>query len=321
MIVRFWGTRGSLAAPLSAAGVREKVREALVCARGRDLTEDAALDTFIEETLRFTVSGTFGGNTSCVELDAGDSYVLCDLGTGVREFGNRFMAHPDPRKKKEFNVFVSHVHWDHIMGFPFFVPAYIPGHTVRIHGCHDVLEEAFRHQNGAPGFPVPFDVLGADIEFVVLEAGKTYEVSGYTVRTIKQHHGGDSYGYRFERDGKAVVYSTDAEYKIEAPEIMDAFVRFAEDADLVIFDAMYSLADSVSVKEDWGHSSNVIGVELCQRARVKHYCMYHHEPIYDDTTLQRILDETIRYEQISQEGAIEHAMAVSSAYDGMEIEI
>ena len=84
---------------------------------------------------------------------------------------------------------------------------------------------------------------------------------------------------------------------------------------------MYSLADAVSLKEDWGHSSNLVGVELCQRAGVKHYCMYHHEPIHDDANLQRILAETIRYGEISQEGCEAHSLTISSAYDGMEIEV
>jgi hypothetical protein len=114
---------------------------------------------------------------------------------------------------------------------------------------------------------VDFARLGATIEFVTLDPGREYEVGGLRVRAKRQLHSGDSYGYRFEKDGKAVVYSTDSEHKRDHPAETDAFVEFFRDADLVIFDAMYSLADAVSVKEDWGHSSNIVGVELCQRAR------------------------------------------------------
>jgi ribonuclease BN (tRNA processing enzyme) len=204
------------------------------------------------------------------------------------------------------------------MGFPFFLPAYIPGNTVRIYGCHERLEEAFRRQHGAPSFPVEFSRLGARLEFVRLEPGKRYEVAGLGVRATRQRHGGDSYGYRFERDRVVLVYSTDSEHKLEDAASTAAFVEFFRDADLVIFDAMYSLADAITVKEDWGHSSNVVGVELCQMAGVKHLCMFHHEPLFDDDQLRRVLAETRRLEEITR-GATR--LEVSSAYDGMEIDL
>lgn len=319
MRVRFWGTRGSLAAPLNATAVRQKVFDALSQARAATLDTDAAIDAFIDNELSFAVRGTFGGNTSCVEIDGGgDEYVICDMGTGLREFGNRVMATPDAGKNNVFNIFMSHLHWDHIMGFPFFVPAYVPGNMIVIHGCHEVLEQAIRQQHSSPNFPVDFAQLGAEIVFVPMTPGESYEVAGLSVRAMKQYHEGDSYGYRFEKDGKAVVYSTDSEHKIDQPEQMDAFVAFFQDADLVVFDAMYSLVEAVSLKEDWGHSSNIFGVELCQRAGAGHLCLFHHEPNNDDATLCQILSETIRFEEISEEGS---GLRVSSAYDGLVIDI
>jgi phosphoribosyl 1,2-cyclic phosphodiesterase len=215
-------------------------------------------------------------------------------------------------------VFMSHLHWDHIMGFPFFMPAYLPGNRIRIHGCHAALEEAFRRQHAAPSFPVDFARLGAAIEFVTLEPGREYEVAGLRVRAKKQLHGGDSYGYRFEMGGKSVVYSTDSEHKRDDPAETEAFVEFFRDADLVIFDAMYSLADAISVKEDWGHSSNIVGVELCQLARARHLCLFHHEPINDDATIARILTETRRLEEITRRGP---GLEISAAYDGLELAV
>ncbi len=298
------------------------MRTALERAIGRDLSSKDKLERFLDDELGFAVAGTYGGNTSCVEIDAGgEEYVLCDLGTGVREFGGRYLGQGNPAKRTVFNVFMSHPHWDHIMGFPFFAPAYRPGHRIRIHGCHENLEAVFRGQNAAPSFPVDFSELAGTIEFVTLEPGRSYDIAGLCVRAMRQYHAGDSYGYRFERDGKAVVYSTDSEHRLDHPEEAEPFVAFFKDADLVIFDAMYSLGDVASVKADWGHSSNVIGVELCHRAGVKHYCMFHHEPMHDDARLHAILQETIRYEEINEERARPERMRVSTAYDGMEIEI
>ena len=317
MRVRFWGTRGSLPAALTAPALREKVVSALVAAAGRDLGTPEKARAFAD-TLPFSVVNTFGGNSSCVELrDEGAGRVLLDMGSGARAAAGDALR--DLKGKPgEFNVFQSHLHWDHIMGFPFFTPAYIPGHRIRIHGCHKELEHAFRRQQDQPSFPVDFGKMGAKIEFEVLEPGRTYDIAGYRVTAKLQAHGGDSYGYRFERNGKSIVYTTDSEHKLEEAAVTQGFIDFFRDADLVVFDAMYSLADAISVKEDWGHSSNVIGVELCQEAGVKHLVLFHHEPAYDDATIERIWHETQRLEEITRG---DKPLTVTAAYDGLEITV
>jgi phosphoribosyl 1,2-cyclic phosphodiesterase len=319
MLVRFWGTRGSLPVAMTSADVIGKLTAALVRAAGRHLDTPEKARAFVESELDFAVSHTFGGNSSCVEIEAGrGEYVLCDLGSGARPFGNHVLATRGPRTPATYHVFMSHLHWDHIMGFPFFMPAYLPDNCIRIHGGHEGLEEAFRRQHSAPSFPVDFSRFEAQVEFVRLEAGRTYDIAGLRVTPKRQRHSGDSYGYRFEGGGKVVVYSTDSEHKMDDPAEADGFVEFFRNADLVIFDAMYSLADAITVKEDWGHSSNVVGVELCQRARVRHLCLFHHEPINDDEQIARVLRETRRLEEVTHTG---HRLAISAAYDGMEIAV
>jgi ribonuclease BN (tRNA processing enzyme) len=217
-----------------------------------------------------------------------------------------------------YHIFVSHVHWDHIMGLPFFTPAYVPGNRIHIYGSHTWLESALRRQQDEPSFPVDFSFLHADIEFVHLEPDRPNAVAGMTVTTMLQRHAGDSYGYRFEANGKTVVYTTDSEHKLDDPVETESYVAFFRDADVVIFDAMYSLADAISVRADWGHSSNVVGVELCQMAGARHLCLFHHEPAYSDQTIDAVLTDTRRLEEITRTGA---PLAVSAAYDGMEIEL
>jgi phosphoribosyl 1,2-cyclic phosphodiesterase len=317
--VRFWGTRGSLPAPVGHRQMREKIRQALLAACEHGLSNPDHVDQFIDDVLPFSVHGTFGGNTSCVEIAVpGEEFVLCDLGTGAREFGARVLAESGAAQRHCFNVFLSHLHWDHIMGFPFFAPAYLPGNRIRIFGCHDTLREALLRQQSAPCFPVAFGALGASIEFIEMEPGIDYQIAGFSVRAIRQFHEGESYGYRFARDGKAVVYSTDCEHKASVLDGSYPFVEFFRNADLLIFDAMYSLAEAVSVKADWGHSSNIVGVELAQLAKVKQLALFHHEPAYDDAGIERVLRETRRYEEISRDG---HRVEIISAYDGLELTI
>jgi anti-anti-sigma factor len=319
LCIRFWGTRGSLPAPLGERAVRLKIRDALLAARGQSLETEAAIDDFMESRLPFSARGTFGGNTSCVEISTGrDEYVICDLGTGAREFGNHVIAEHDRAAKRCFNVFLSHVHWDHIMGFPFFGPAYIPGNLIRIHSSHPAVGEALLKQQSDPCFPVNFRALPATVELVALEPGRAYEIAGFSVTSIKQFHTRDSYGYRFSRGNKTIVYSTDCEHKYSSLDQSYPFIAFYRDADVLIFDAMYSLADTISVKEDWGHSSNVVAVELAQAARVKRLVLFHHEPAYDDRMIEEVHAETVRFEEISRPG---HKVEVISAYDGLELEL
>jgi phosphoribosyl 1,2-cyclic phosphodiesterase len=316
--VRFWGTRGSLPVALTAPELRARVVAAVKGARTATLPSDDAVESYVDG-LGFAVAGTFGGHTSCVQIESdGPHYVLCDLGSGARPFGQAALARHGPASPQAYHIFMSHPHWDHIMGLPFFTPAYIPGNRLRIYGGHHELESALRRQMDPPSFPVPFSCFKAEIEFVHLEPGIRHEVDGMTVTALRQRHGGDSYGYRFEQHGRTVVYSTDSEHTLAEPDDAKRFVEFFRDADLVIFDGMYSLADAISVKADWGHSSNIVGVELCQHAGVAHLCLFHHEPAYDDATIARVLDDTRRLEEITRAG---RPLRISAAYDGLEIEL
>ena len=317
MSVHFWGTRGSLPAPLTLQQLRNKLASALVAGAGMNLDTIERAHGFLE-SLPFHIGGTYGGSTSCVELSANENnVVLLDMGSGARLAGQEALRRLSGRPG-EFHIFMSHLHWDHIMGFPFFNPAYIPGQRIHIYGCHDQMENAFRRQQMEPSFPVDLSKMASNIEFVRIEPGRVYNIAGYQVSAKLQQHPGDAYGYRFEKNGKCVVYSTDAEHKPENMQDTAAFVEFYRDADLVIFDAMYSLADSVSVKEDWGHSSNVAGVELCQQARVKRLALVHHDPANDDATVERLCHDALRLEEITRPGS---RLEVLAAYDGLEIQL
>ena len=319
MLIRFWGTRGSLPVALGAEAVRAKVARALVAANGHSISNRDEADAFIDRELDFATGGTYGGATACVEIEAGDSFFVCDMGSGLRQFGLSAMDRCAAGHRRDYNFFQSHLHWDHIMGFPFFVPAFDPGARIRIHSAHPDAEEALRRQQEEISFPVPFDWLSASIEFVTMTPGETIEVDGLTVVAEKQQHSHDSYGYRFtDADGRTTVFSTDSEHKADNMKDEAAFIDFFRDADLVIADTMYSLADSVSMKEDWGHSSNVVAIDLCHHAGAKRLALFHHEPTYDDEDIQRMHQESIRYEELTRAGS---PLEVLCAYDGLEIRL
>ena len=161
MRVRFWGTRGSMPVALTWRDLRDRLAQVLVAANGRKLDGIEKAAAFVEQELDFALSHTFGGHSSCVEFETGsDQYFVCDMGSGARPFGAHVLARQSGRPAT-VNVFMSHMHWDHIMGFPFFGPAYVPGTKLRIYGCHSDLEHALRRQQEPPSFPVPFSQLSA----------------------------------------------------------------------------------------------------------------------------------------------------------------
>lgn len=327
MRVYFWGTRGSLPASMTEAVVRQKIFRALKEAKAMNIKNDGDIEKFVDG-LPFDVRGTYGTNTSCVEIRNGEEYIICDAGTGLRDLGNHHMKLVEQGLKSAtgsvFNIFISHFHWDHIQGFPFFTPAYIAGNKLRVLSFHENLQDHFIKQQSSPYFPVPLAGMQADIEFVSLKPGEHYEIGGFTVFGIEQMHPGVSFGYRFQKDGKSVVYSSDAEHKTSyesfARDDNYPFLDFFKEADLLIFDAQYDWNDVVLSKDDWGHSSFVPAVELGAKANVKHLCLFHNEPAYSDERLLALLNDTKNYLKVYNNHRL-HPMKIDLAYDGFEIEV
>lgn len=321
MRVYFWGTRGSLPASITSGAIKAKIVKAIRASRARPLETDEAIEDFVRNELPFPVRASYGGNTACVELRSADEYVLCDAGTGLRDFASAYMkakAGGQQNLPTVFHLLMSHPHWDHLQGFPFFTPAYLPGHRIHIYGGHADLESIFVRQQSEPCFPVPLAAMRADIRFHTLETGSEYDIAGMKVTCIRQNHPGDSYGYRFQKDGRIVVYSTDSEHKDSGREEHDRFLAFFSDADLLIFDAQYSFLDAVDAKENWGHSSNLLGVEMAVAAGVRRLCLFHNEHTFDDDALDRFLEDTRAYLKILDGSS---RLKIDLASDGLDIKL
>jgi phosphoribosyl 1,2-cyclic phosphodiesterase len=320
MLVRFWGTRGSLPVAQRAATTEAKIVAALLKASGRSFGDEAAARQFVRDELSFAEAHTYGGATTCVEIDdVADSFFICDMGSGLREFGIDAFRRIAGGHNRTYNFFMSHLHWDHIMGFPFFGPAFDPGAKIVIHSGHSDTEQALRRQQEEISFPVPFDWLRASFEFKTLTPGETYQVDGVDVELMPQDHSHGSYAWKFRKDGKTTVFSTDAEHRLGDDKDKEAFEKFFTGADAVICDTMYSLAESVTMKADWGHSSNVMAVNLCHGANAKKLVLFHHEPTSSDIDIERMHEETIRYEQLNRRGA--SPLEIVCSYDSLELPV
>ncbi len=318
MKLHFWGTRGSLPYSVRPEQVKKKIEMALTEAVEYGLNNTDDVGDFIENNLSFDIRASYGCNTSCVELRWGPEFIICDAGSGLRDLGDYVMT-SGLKPPQTFHIFQSHLHWDHIQGFPFFTPAYIPGNTIHIYGYHDQLEAAFVNQQMPPYFPVPLSAMSADIHFHVLDVSQTRNIAGVQVHGIKQVHPFDSYGYCFEKDGRKVVYSTDSEHQEESEKEDYAFIDFARNADVLVFDAQYRLVDHFITRRTWGHSSNIVAVELAVRADVKQLCLFHNEHTVDDHQLEKFLEETRTYLGIYTKGT--SYMQIHLAHDGLEIDL
>ena len=316
MIVKFWGVRGSIPAPITAAEIETKILAALTGAQGIDLADRRAVKEYVANIPPIE-RGTVGGNTPCVSIQVGEEWIILDAGSGIRELGWELLKREFGRGRGVAHIFMTHTHWDHIQGFPFFMPAFTPGNRITIYSPVPNLETRFRGQQVPEYFPISLDYMRADVNFVQLEENALLTIAGVQVNNILQAHPGRSYGYRLDGDGASIVYATDAEYKDLGEAHTQRYVEFMQGADVLIFDAMYTFSEALN-HLDWGHSSSMIGVDMAVRANVKRILLFHFDPTYQDPQIQEILDSTINYIAVDPS---KPQCQVELAVEGLELEV
>ncbi|MBW1771147.1 MAG: MBL fold metallo-hydrolase [Deltaproteobacteria bacterium] len=314
MIARFWGVRGSVATPLGVPQVKEKILWALKGTSNGDIADERAMEHYVERLPRH-IKGTYGGNTPCVELHSDDTTIILDAGTGIRVLGLHLMDGRFGQGDGTAHLFLSHTHWDHIQGFPFFLPAYVPGNRIVVYSPHPNVEERFSMQQGPSYFPVPLKTMNAEIEFVHLSQGQSVTIGNVDVANIKLNHPGESFGYCVKEQGASFVYATDTAFANISGSDMEEYMAFFSQAKVLVFDSQYTLKDAAE-KEDWGHSSSLIGVDIARDAGVETLVLFHHEPTHDDDTLWDILQRTRAYAELK---GVDRACKVIMAYEGLEL--
>lgn len=291
--VTFFGVRGSIPSPMVSSEVEEKIQKAVELAQPADLKDEASRRAFVAR-LPHHVKGCFGGNSSCIHVEVNGKDLIFDCGTGLRMLGNLFVQREFGKGEGEASMFLSHTHWDHIMGIPFFTPFYVKGNKFKIYGSHPRLEERLIGQQSYEYFPVAFESFSADIEIISLDSQNDCTLGDVRITWLEMDHPGSSFAYRVEYQGKTFIYATDAEYKKLGDEDLKPTIDFFRNADLLIFDSQYTFIEGVE-REDWGHSSTFIGVDIALMADVKKIAFFHHEPSYSDLKLQSVLEQTQKY--------------------------
>ncbi len=237
-----------------------------------------------------------GGNPPCLEIEADGERLIIDAGTGLRALGEKLTTEARLFSRPvEATLLFSHLHWDHIQGFPFFAPAFAPTTRLELYGPREAtgvtLEEALRRQMQPPLFPVRLDDMPSKKRFHTIGDGSEIQLGGFTVHVRGLAHPQGTLGYRVERGGQSVCFATDTEHPADG-SVDAALVDLARGVDLFICDAQYTEAEYDGKvgpsRRGWGHSTYVAATRAARAAGGKRLVLTHHDPSHDDATIARI---------------------------------
>ncbi len=277
MVIKFWGVHGSLPRPGPA-------------------------------TIRY------GGNTPCVEVRCGKELIILDAGTGIRALGEDILQRTEVRRERSVtaHIFFSHLHWDHVQGFPFFAPIFCHSNRFHLYGAGRLdctVQMILGNQMSCPTFPVNLDDVASKLIFHEINSGDEYRVGDAEIKVQELNHPGGSFGFRVQLRGKSLVYATDTDLLCLDGTLVD----FAQSADLLICDSMFTrdqywgISDNLS-RESWGHSTWEAAVRFACKANIKRLILFHHGN--DDNAVAEM--------EFKAKNLFPDCLA---AYEGLEIEL
>ncbi|MCL1833179.1 MAG: MBL fold metallo-hydrolase [Leptospirales bacterium] len=319
MRIKFWGVRGSFPTTLSTESIEEKIITALTIAKPGDISSEESVRTFVAN-LPLSVRGTYGGNTTCIEVrtDSGE-LIIIDCGSGVINLGNELMAGDFGQGKGSANIFLTHTHWDHINGLPFFSPLFIKGNKFNFYSPLPDLQERIEYQQVKTHFPVGFDDMEASKRFFTVKSDEYFHINDIKIYSKSMPHPGGSYGIRIEDGDKVFVYTSDCEFNINAVDDIRDYDDFFKNTDLLVFDTQYTIQEALIDKMSWGHSSASIAIDIAVLYEAKKLVLFHHDPGYSDDKLNTILSNARSYINANRKAKDDFLSEI--AYEGLEFEL
>ncbi len=319
--VHLWGIRGSLPTPLTPQQIEDKIVLALRSYE-KDRAQIKDIGSFVK-SLPKNIGAGYGGHTSCIEVSTPKARLIVDGGSGIRGLGEKLMLEACGAGRGIVHILMTHFHWDHLIGLPFFTPIFVPGNQIHFYGVQPDLEDNIRRTFCKPNFPVPFENLPASIHFHTLNPRQPQMFDDVKVTPYQLDHPDPCWGYRFEHGGKALAYCVDTECLRVSRESMGADLALYQNLDLMIFDAQYTFLEA-SERINWGHASGPIGIDVALREKVKKVLFVHHDPAAPDSKIMEAERQTREYYESTlaaahAKGEPLHALEWEFAREGMSI--
>ena len=294
MYIKLWGVRGSIPSPINSVEYRQRLVAALEFARASWKESPDRPAANILEDLPPDIATLVGGETTCIEVRAGDDFLILDMGTGARRLGYEIMARGVP---EDLHILLTHTHWDHIQGWPFFIPGYLPSSHVHFYSDMPDLENRFIRQQNFENFPVEFEQMASRRTFHTITGGGEFSIGPFRIRSHHLKHPGGVLSYRIEHSGSSFVFATDTEYFGDnLKDQIESSRPFFQDSDLLLMDAQYTMEDAAQ-RVGWGHTPTQNTVECALAWGVKHCILTHHEPSYMDEKVMELYENGLQHLQ------------------------
>lgn len=322
--VKFWGVRGSLpSSPTPTQWVRD-IEEIFTGFFKVGYNKVEHIRPYLD-SLPIPYAGGYGTATTCAQVRSKSCEIIIDCGSGIRNFSEEVMRGPAKNGQEEFHIFLTHFHWDHLIGLPFFAPMFIPGNSIHFYAVQPELESLIRGKFKRPYFPVPFEALRANIQFHTLAPRKPLALKDITVTPYQLDHPDPCWGFRVESGGKAYSHCVDTEGTRISPEALGPDLPLYTNADLMYFDAQYTLPE-LAEKANWGHSAAQLGLDIAFREQVKRVIFAHHDPGATTGQIAEIQRQTREYYEWRVRTADTNRIKIPNvkweyAYEGLEVDL
>jgi len=323
--MKYWGVRGSL--PSSPTPAQNAVE--LEATLRRFFQSGFSLPSQIPEFLaksQMPDLGGYGTATTSVEVTTTQgSQIIIDCGSGIRNLGEQMMKGPAAQGKATIHIFLTHFHWDHLIGLPFFTPIFIPGNRVNFYAVQPELEAMIRGLFKRPYFPVAFESLGADLHFYPIQPRQPMLIDDITITPYQLDHPDPCWGFKVQSGGKSYAHCVDTEGIRNTREAMGADLPLYQGVDMMYFDAQYTLPE-LAEKANWGHSAAQIGIDIAFRESIPHILFAHHDPGAPTSQIKALQHQTEEYVRWRRQQASTNRLTLPElkwafAHEGLEIKI